>query len=71
MFSLFDKKYMCTTCIVQHTHLFLALFSFSEFLVISVIGEVVVVVVVVVGGVVCQRRWSRSRGSLVGLAESF
>ena len=58
---------------VQHTHLFLALFSFSEFLVISVIGEVVVVVVVVVvvGGVVCQRRWSRSRGSLVGLAESF
>ena len=56
---------------VQYTHLFLALFSFSEFLVISVIGEVVVVVVVVVGGVVCQRRWSRSRGSLVGLAESF
>ena len=67
MFSLFDKKYMCTTCIVQHTHLFLAFFSFSEFLVISVIG----VVVVVIGGVVCQRRWSRSRGSLVGLAESF
>ena len=56
---------------VQHTHLLLAFFSFSEFLVISVIGEVVVVVVVVVGGVVCQRRWSRSRGSLVGLAESF